>query len=202
MQINMPSSYQYSLQEFLRQIDPNKAKLKKIEAILHGAYQSTKSGPGFDFNEIREYKMGDDLRHISWNATAKTGTLQVKEYFTEKEMRSYFLIDISNSMFCGNKMESFVQLVAFLLNFATSFSEKIGGVFFSNDIKYHFPMMSSSTQANIMFQTFLNLINNLSSKITPFTNTDIYKAIEFTKRYFNKKCLIFLISDFINISHW
>ena len=116
----------YGLKDFIRQINLNKDKLKKIEAILQGAFQSSKSGSGFDFNEIREYKIGDDLRHISWTATARTGTLQTKEYYAEKEIYSYFLIDVSNSMFCGNKPEPFIKSFAYLLNMAAGFSEKIG----------------------------------------------------------------------------
>ena len=69
----------YSLKEFLRQIDLNHEKLKKINGLLHGNFQSAQYGVGYNFNEIREYKMGDDLRHISWSATAKTNTLQTKE---------------------------------------------------------------------------------------------------------------------------
>ena len=190
-----------TLSEFLRQIDLNKIKLKKIEALLHGSFQSTINGPGFDFNEIREYRIGDDLRHISWNATAKTGNLQTKEYFSEKEIRSYFLIDISNSMFCGNKIDPFIQLVAYLLNLACGFSEKIGGVFFSENIQCQFPLGMPNTQANVIFQTFINYYNNLNQKITvePST-TNLSKALEFTKKYFSKKGIVFIISDFLNFS--
>lgn len=191
-----------TLKDFFRLIDPNKAKLKKIEALLHGSFKSSFVGPGFDFNEIREYRMGDDLRHIDWNATAKTRTLQVKEYFSEREIRSYFLIDISNSMFCGNKLEPFIKLVSFLLTISCTFSERIGGVLFSNEIKYYFPLKEANFQANVIFKTLYSLIENWNTKILPFTNTDIVKALEFTKRNFLKKGVIFLISDFINLSNW
>ena len=194
---------QYSLKEFLRHIDSNNKKLKKIEALLHGTFRSNQAGTGFDFNEIREYKMGDDLRHISWSSTAKTGSLQTKEYFAEKEIRSYFLIDISNSMFCGNKLEPFIKTLAFLLNLSSSFSEKVGGVFYSEDIKYHFPAQESNFQANVIFQTCLNFYNSLNKKITDApTITNISKAIEFAKRYFNRKGIIFILSDFLNLSNW
>lgn len=194
---------QYSLKDFIRQIDPHNAKLKKIEALLSGHFKSFTSGEGFDFNEIREYKIGDDLRHISWNTTAKTGNLHTKEYFSEKEIRTFFLLDISNSMFCGNKLEAFSKLFAFLLNLSCNFSEKIGGLFFSNEIKYYFPLNQSYSQANIMFQTFLNFIHNLNNDITTTSSsTNLNKALEFTKRCFCKKGLIYIISDFINLSQW
>ena len=192
-----------SLKEFLRQINLNNNKLKKIEALLHGTFQSTTFGTGFDFNEIREYKTGDDLRHISWSATARTGNLHTKEYFTEKEVRSYFLIDISNSMFCGNKLDPFLQSTVFLLNMACGFSEKIGGIFFSDEIKYNFPLAAANTQANIIFQTLINYINNLNEKITTTpSNTNLFKALDFTKQYFRKKGMIFIISDLVNIERW
>ncbi len=187
----------YSLKNFIRQINLNKEKLKKIEAILHGAFQSNKFGSGFDFNEIREYKIGDDLRHISWNTTARTGALQTKEYLTEKEIYSYFLIDISNSMFCGNKVEPFIKLFAFLLNITAGFSEKIGGIFFSDEIKYIFPLSSANSCTNIMFETFLDLKQPLVQTITNFSS-----AFDFAKRSFLKKGFVFLISDFINVSNW
>ncbi len=193
----------YSIKEFVRQININNPKLKRIEAILHGNFQSMQAGSGLDFNEIREYKMGDDLRRISWNATAKTNSLQTKEYFGEKEIRSYFLVDISNSMFCGNKPECLIQLFVFLLNLSIGFSEKVGGVFFTSEIKFHFPPREATSQANIIFQTYLNFFNNLKDKLsTATTITNISGALDFTKRYFPKKGIVFLISDFINFTNW
>jgi len=193
----------YSLKDFLRQINLNKDKLKKIEALLQGAFQSNRFGSGFDFNEIREYKIGDDLRHISWTATAKTGNLQTKEYLAEKEIYSYFLIDISNSMFCGNKPEPFIKLFAFLLNMAVSFSEKIGGVFFSDEIKYIFPLSYTHAQTNLMFETLLNSLNTKNKeKLNTQTLTNFSSALDFAKRSFSRNGMIFIISDFINISNW
>ena len=191
------------LKEFLRQINLNQEKLKKIYGFLHGNFQSIVHGIGYDFNEIREYKIGDDLRHISWNATAKTNTLQTKEYFAEKELSSFFLIDISNSMFCGNKTEPFIQLFAFMLNLSCSFSEKIGGLLFTDDIKYYFPLKASTPQANIIFQTFLNYFNNISKENPSNPQiTDFSKALEFANKAFTKKGLVFIISDFLNLLHW
>ena len=194
------------LKDFTRLINLNPDKLKKIEAVLHGAFQSNKFGSGFDFNEIREYKMGDDLRHISWSATAKTGALQTKEYLAEKEIYSYFLIDISYSMLCGNKPEPFIKLFAFLLNTVMTFSEKIGGIFFSDEIKYIFPLSYTHSQTNLMFEALLNTINNLNKEnkkdLALQTITNFSSALDFSKRSFSKKGMIFIISDFINITNW
>src|SRR3989338_7301583 len=77
-------SENYSLKDFIRQINLHSPRLKKIEALLHGRFESINKGDGFNFNEIREYKIGDDLRNISWTTTAKTGDLHIKEYFSEK----------------------------------------------------------------------------------------------------------------------
>ncbi len=197
------SNEEYSLKDFLRQINFENPKLKKIDALLCGSFRSSKTGIGFDFNEIREYKMGDDLRHISWSTTAKTGILHTKEYYAEKEVTTFFLIDISNSMFCGNKLEPFINLVAYLLNLSSSFSEKVGGLFFDSDIRGHFPLSMSKSQSNLMFQSLMHVYNNISTKITNSTNhTNLAQALELTKQYFQKKGLIFLISDFINLAGW
>lgn len=195
----------YSLKEFLRQINSNSSKLKKIEALLHGTFQSKEVSTGLDFNEIREYKIGDDLRHISWKSLAKTGKLHTKEYFAEKEVRTFFLIDISNSMFCGKKLKTLISLSAFLLNLSCTFSEKIGGVFFSSDIKYHFPLSQSYTQADIMFHALINFLNNPSKKNilkVENENTNLSKAFEFTNQSFHKKGMVFIVSDLINLSSW
>lgn len=188
----------YTLKDFIRQINLNTTKLKKIESLLHGIFRSHVQGPGFDFNEIREYRTGDDLRHISWKATARTGTLQTKEYYAEREIRTYFLIDISNSMFCGNKLETFITLIAFLLNLSCNISEKIGCVLFSEDIKYHFPQNESNLQSNLIFEVICNLATNINNS----NSTNLSKTLEFTNRYFNKKGLLFLISDFLNLYNW
>ena len=201
--LNLRENDKVILKDFVRQFELNKNKLKKIEGYLFGQFQSVKNGVGFDFNEIREYIIGDDLRHICWSATAKLGKLQTKEYFSEKDVRSYFLVDISSSMFTGNKFDLFVQTIAFMLNFTTGFSEKIGGLFFSAEILYNFPPGEAHTQANIMFQSFIDYINNLKDK-TPSspTSTNMHKALEFTNKYFNKKGIVFIISDFLNLINW
>jgi len=189
LQKNLASAKQikatYALKEFIRHIEIKSPKLLKIEGLLSGYFKSTQSGPGFDFNEIREYKIGDDLRHISWSSTAKTGKLHTKEYFAEKEVRAYFLIDISSSMFCGNKLEPFINLFAYLLNKSQSFCEKIGGTFFADDIKYQFDVREVYSGSNIMFQTFFEYWNKLKDKI-PMSKvqTDLSKGINFAKRYF------------------
>ena len=189
-----------TLNEFLRQIDRNKSKLKKIESLLTGSFKSIKSGTGFDFNEIREYMPGDDLRHISWNVTAKKGELHTKEYFAEKEVRGYFLVDISNSMFCGSKLECFVNLFSILLSISCNICEKIGGVFFGNEIKYYFETREVNSQANIMFKTLLDFYDRLQEKAdSSYGITKLLKIVSFTKQYFSKKGLVFLISDFINL---
>ena len=194
---------EYSLKDFLRQINSENPRLKKINALLCGSFRSSKMGIGFDFNEIREYKIGDDLRHISWSTTAKTGVLHTKEYYAEKEITVFFLIDISNSMFCGNKLEPFINLVAYLLNLCSSFSEKIGGLFFDSDIRGHFPVSIGKSQSNLMFQSLMHVYNSLSNKAVMSADyTNLAHALDLTKRYFLKKGLIFLISDFVNLTNW
>lgn len=185
----------FTLKDFLREINLNPKKIQDIEGALSGAFKSKLTGSGFDFNEIREYRIGDDLRHISWNATAKTGILHTKEYFAEKELHSYFLVDISSSMLCGNKLETFIQTFAFLLNLTCNFSEKIGGIFFADDIKYNFPFSGAVTQANLMFDS---LIKFRQDYLTASCRTDYLKPVDFTKRYFLKKGFVFIISDLIN----
>ena len=191
-----------SLKDFTKFIDLNNKKLKKIEAMLFGNFQSTKFGSGFDFNEIREYKMGDDLRHISWSTTAKTGNLHTKEYYSEKEIRTYFLLDISNSMLCGNKLEPFLKLFAYLLLISNGFSEKTGGIFFTSKIKYNFQLGQAKTQTNLMFQTLIDILMNLNvneKEMTSYNKTNIGKALEFSNEYFKKKGLVFIISDFVSL---
>ena len=200
---NAPKKEHYSLKEFLRQIDLKPEKLKKIYGFLQGNFTSNLAGTGFDFNEVREYKIGDDLRHISWASTARTGTLHTKEYFAEKELSSFFLVDISTSMFCGNKTKPLLKLLAILLNLSCSFSEKIGGILFSDEIKYYFPLKESLSQANILFHTLFNYYSSLKKEnLSNPSVTNISKPLELTYKAFSRKGIIFLISDFINLSHW
>lgn len=195
----------YNLQNFLHQLNLNPKKLKKIEALFQGAFHSNIPGSGFDFNEIREYQAGDDLRHISWSATARTGGLQTKVFNSEKEVFSYFLIDISSSMFSGNKFSSFLKLVAFLLKLSCNFSEKIGGVYFSDEIKYLFPFLQASTHANIMFETLISYINkspNEKNILSQSYLTNFVKPLEYTRGYFSRKGFVFVISDLLNLNNW
>lgn len=190
----------YTLKDFLRGITLNPEKFKSIESALSGILKSKNSGTGFDFHEIREYIPGDDLRHISWTTTARTGNLHTKEYYPEKETYSYFLLDVSNSMLCGNKLKTLLNTFAFLLNLASVFSEKIGGIFFADEIKYSFPFSASSTQANLMFDTLIKSVDSSSNKNseTPYLNgTDFSKPLDFVKRYFSRKGFLFIISDLL-----
>ena len=186
-----------------RLIDLNNPKLKKIEAELSGSYRSIQKSNGFDFREIREYVMGDDLRHISWKSTAKTNTLQTKEYTAEKEIRSFFLIDISNSMICGKKLQTLILSLTYLLNLCCGFSEKIGGLLYSNEIKNFIPLANSTNQANVLLNSIFNFHENLDSQlVSNFGITNITQALNFAKSLLRKKGLIFIISDFINISNF
>lgn len=191
------------LNNIIKNLDINKSKLKKIEALFSGQFQSFVNGIGFDFNEIREYKIGDDLRHISWSTTAKTGKLHTKEFNTEKEARVFFIVDISNSMFFGNKLEPFIKIFAYLLSSLQKYSEKMGGVFFANDIKYYFPHLEAYSQSNIMFQSLIKYYLDLEKNIfKKESSSNFSKAIDFTKQFIKKKGIVIVISDLLNIKDW
>jgi len=126
-------------------------KVRKIEIktrglsnqIFSGQYHSVFKGRGMAFSEVREYQFGDDIRNIDWNVTARFNHPYIKIFDEERELTVMLLIDVSGSNHFGTrttlKQESITEIAAVLAFSAIQNNDKVGMIFFSNEIEKFIP---------------------------------------------------------------
>jgi uncharacterized protein (DUF58 family) len=166
---------------------------KAVNDALAGEYESIFKGRGMSFSEVREYQVGDDIRAIDWNVTARTGSPYVKLYVEERELTVLFLVDLSASGEFGSarqtKNEVAAELCALLAFSAIKNNDKVGLILFTDRVEKFIPPAKGTTHV-------LRIIRELLDFKPSQANTDISGAIDFLGRVSSKRCVVFLISDF------
>jgi len=167
---------------------------KAVNDILAGEYESLFKGRGMSFSEVREYQPGDDIRTIDWNVTARTGIPHVKLYVEERELTVLFLVDLSASGAFGSrystKNETAAELCALLSFSAVKNNDKVGLVLFTDGVEAFIPPAKGTTHVLRIIRELLNFSPKRSL-------TDIKGAVEYIDRITTKRCVVFLISDFL-----
>ncbi len=166
---------------------------KAVNDCLAGEYESVFKGRGMEFDEVREYQIGDEIRSIDWNVTARVGEPYVKRYVEERELTVIFLVDLSASGAFGStrqiKNEVAAELCALLAFSAIKNNDKVGLIVFTDQVEMFIPPAKGTTHV-------LRLIRELLGFTPRQTNTDIAIGIEYLGRVTNKKSVVFLVSDF------
>ena len=125
----------------VRQIEIRSNRL--VSEVFAGSYHSAFKGQGIDFEEVREYQPGDEVRSIDWNVTAKTGIPFVKQYREERELTILLIVDISPSTSYGSvhhsKREKLAELAALLAFSANRNGDKVGLLLVSDQIELYLP---------------------------------------------------------------
>lgn len=180
-------------------------KVRKIEIktrglsndIFAGKYHSAFKGRGMAFSEVRGYRIGDDIRDIDWNVTARSGEAHIKIYEEERELTMMLLVDVSASRMFGTrerlKKNLATEMAAVLAFSAAQNNDKIGCIFFSDKIEKYVPPKKGK-------QHVLRIISDLVDFEPESTGTDIGLALKFFTNVVKKRCTAFLISDFQDIS--
>jgi uncharacterized protein (DUF58 family) len=167
---------------------------RQVNDLLAGEYLSAFQGRGMEFNAVREYVPGDEIRSIDWNVTARTGSPYVKTFCEERELTVMLMVDISASGAFGSqrlsKMDTAVEVAAVLMFAALKNNDKVGLMFFADDVIKYIPPRKG--RANV-----LRLIRELLATEPVKSETDITKALEFLGRVQRRKCVLFLMSDFL-----
>ncbi len=167
---------------------------KAVNDSLAGEYESVFKGRGMEFDEVREYQIGDDIRSIDWNVTARVGEPYVKRYVEERELTVIFLVDLSASGAFGStrqmKNEVAAELCALLAFSAIKNNDKVGLIIFTDQVEMFIPPAKGTTHV-------LRLIRELLGFAPRQASTDIAKGIEYLGRVTNKKSVVFLVSDFL-----
>jgi uncharacterized protein (DUF58 family) len=167
---------------------------RTVDASFAGQYESVFKGRGMEFDEVREYTPGDDIRSIDWNVTARTGRAYVKRFVEEREMTVMFVVDLSASGDFGtvNKMknELAAEFCAVLAFAAAKNNDKVGLLIFTDEIELYIPPKKGSRHV-------LRLIRELLYFKMPRRKTNIPLALDYLAKVARKRATVFLVSDFI-----
>ena len=163
--------------------------------IFAGQYHSAFKGKGMSFSEVREYQYGDDVRDIDWNVTARQNKPYIKVFEEERELTVMLLIDVSNSLDFGSvkqmKKDMVTEIAATLAFSAIQNNDKIGVIFFSDRIEKFIPPKKGRRH-------ILYIIRELLDFKPESKRTDIKMAVEYLTNVIKKRCVTFMLSDFID----
>lgn len=166
---------------------------KAVNDILAGEYHSVFRGRGIEFEEVREYTPGDDIRTIDWNVTARMGHPYVKRYVEERELTVLFLVDLSASGAFGSsdrfKNEVAAEVCALLAFSAIKNHDKVGLILFTGQVELYIPPKKGASHV-------LRLIGELLNFRPRDRRTDIGGALDFLGRVAHRRAVVFLVSDF------
>ncbi len=166
---------------------------KVVNDVLAGEYQSVFKGRGMEFDEVREYQIGDDVRSIDWNVTARTGKPFIKRFREERELTVMFLVDLSASGSFGSvkqpKNELAAEICALLAFAAIKNNDKVGLVVFTDRVELSIPPQKGVRHV-------LRVIREILSFRPQRSRTDITKALDYLGKVQSRRAVVFLISDF------
>lgn len=172
---------------------------KVTEGVLSGNYRTAFKGVGLEFDEVREYVPGDDVRNIDWNVTSRMNVPYSKKFREERELNVYFLIDVSLSVDSGigkvSRRELAGQIVALLAYSAVMNNDRIGAAFFSDRIEKWIPAMRGRNSVP-------HLVNNLLQLKPAGIGSDLSAAVRIAYKEMKRKGVVVIISDFKYQSGW
>jgi uncharacterized protein (DUF58 family) len=176
----------------VKQIQIRSSRL--VNDVLAGEYVSVFKGRGMEFDEVREYQAGDDIRTIDWNVTARLGHPYIKRYTEERELTIMFLVDLSFSGEFGSKKqfknEIATEICAVLAFSAVRNNDKVGLILFTDKIEKFVPPKKGKTHV-------LRVIREVLYYKPENKGTDISIALEYLLKVTKRKTVCFLVSDFI-----
>ncbi|OPX28058.1 MAG: hypothetical protein B1H08_06650 [Candidatus Omnitrophica bacterium 4484_171] len=166
---------------------------RMVTDVFAGQYQSVFKGRGMDFDEVRQYFPGDDIRSIDWNVTARTGTPYVKKFVEERELTVMLLLDISRSTYFGtvNKLKRRLaaEICSLLAFSAIQNNDRVGLIAFSGRIEKFVPPRKGIRHG-------LRIVREALYFEPAGDGTDISNALEYLNRVCRRRTVSFVISDF------
>lgn len=191
----MAKRIESSTSDILKKVRRIELKTKGLSnQIFSGEYQSSFKGRGMAFSEVREYAIGDEIRTIDWNVTARFNEPYVKVFEEERELSVILLVDVSASDNFGTKdrlkRELIAELSAIMSFSAIQNNDKIGVILFSDKVEKFIPPKKGKSHA-------LRIIKELLEFEPESKGTDIKVPLEYLNQVTKKRTICFLISDFI-----
>lgn len=181
-----------NLQQKIKQINIFTKRL--MRSSLVGDYLSAFKGTGLEFDQIREYQLGDDIRFINWNCSAKMNKLMIKHLIEERDRTIILAIDISGSSIFSSKQElkkeQINQVAASLAFIANNNKDRVGALFFTDKIEKWIPPSHGNAHVG-------KIIDALFALKPKSKGTDINEALKFLVRLKKRNYIVFMLSDWI-----
>jgi uncharacterized protein (DUF58 family) len=170
-----------------------------VESLLAGNYRSVFRGVGIEFDEVREYVPGDDVRRIDWNVTSRMGNVYTKTFREERELNLFLVTDVSASLLSGagktSKNQTALMVFAILAVSAVANNDRVGGVFFSDRIeKWVVPGKGK--------KHVLRLLNDLLTCEPEGRGSDLALALRTVSESLKRRGICVIISDFKTTGYW
>jgi len=166
-----------------------------VTDVFAGAYHSVFKGRGMEFDEVREYQPGDDIRSIDWNVTARTGFAHIKKYVEERELTVMIMVDASASVHFAstNQMKNKLaaEIAAVLAFAAIRNHDKVGLLMFTDEPELYIPPKKGKSHV-------LRVIREILCFKPRAKATHLPKVLEFLTKVLRRKSTVFIISDFLD----
>ncbi len=189
---------------------------RHVSDVLAGEYMSVFKGGGVEFDEVRPYVPGDEIRSIDWNVTARSGQPYVKRYVEERQLTLMLMADVSASQDFGSgsrsKREATAELCALLAFSAIHNGDKVGLLLFAGDVEQYIPPRKGNKHALRVVREVLARGSEAAPRVrgrglrsllrrrlrTPRQATDVARAVEYLMSVTKRKAVCFLVSDFFD----
>jgi len=175
--------------------------IRRLDGLLHGDYRTLFRGFGLDLADLREYQYHDDVRHIDWNVTARLGTPYVREYYEDRDVTAWFLLDLSPSLDFGSRemrkrgvSSDFVTVLARLLS---RHGNRVGALFYGDRVDNVIPAKSGRRHVLHILYTMLSRPQRSRSAAT-----DLKVLLQTAFALMPRRSLVFVVSDFVSAPGW
>jgi uncharacterized protein (DUF58 family) len=166
---------------------------RMVDDSMAGAYHSVFKGRGMDFDEVREYSPGDEVRTIDWNVTARAGRPFVKKFTEERELTIFLVVDISASGNFGSgamaKRDLAAEVASVLAFSAIRNSDKVGLILYTDRIERYLPPRKGRRHV-------LRVVRDIMFHEPQGAGTDTVKTLDAVNHVLHRRAVVFLISDF------
>lgn len=168
---------------------------RTVNSIMAGQYKSVFRGSGIEFEEVREYCPGDDVKTLDWKVSARLGKPFVKLYKEERESIVMLLIDMSSSLkfgtFSGPKLERAAEVASVLAFNAIKNNDKVGVIFFTDQVEKYIPPKKGSGH-------IWRVIKEIFTFSPQGKTTNISAALDYLGKISKKRSFVFILSDFLD----
>ncbi len=187
----MNSEQTHEILKKVRQIDIRTNRL--VSDTLAGQYHSVFKGRGMNFDSVREYVPGDEVRTIDWNVTARTGHPFVKKFVEERELTLLLAVDVSASGNFGSgdqsKRELAAEIASVLAFSAVKNNDKVGVLLFTDEVELYLPPRKGRRHV-------LRLVREVLGFEPQHRGTNVVQALDFVNQVIKRRAIVFLLSDF------